>query len=248
MANNILEKVNIEKTAKNIKKTVKNLNKEAIKTSENLVEGAIKNGHEWNKVLEKAAKNGTVLFGKQQDIMFDVLEGIKAQYFTGSKRFSKLIGFPAFSKKITEATQEVTETIKEKVTETRESIDEAFENVMDSDIVKKANEVIGASTQSVKKATKKASAKSDIKKDDLKVIEGVGPKMATILNDAGIKTFKQLANAKVTTLKEILAAAGPRYNMHNPTSWGKQAKLAAAGRMAELKKLQKELKAAKSAK
>ena len=248
MANNILEKVNIEKTAKNIKKTAKNINKEVMKTSDNFVEGAIKTGNEWNKVFEKAAKNGTTLLGKQQDIVLDALEGMKAQYLTGTKRFSKLIGFPKLSKRFTKATQEVTETIKEKVSETRESIDEVWEKGMESDIMKKASEVITSSTETIKKVSKKATAKSDIKKDDLRIIEGIGPKMATILNDAGIKTFKQLANAKVTTLKEILAAAGPRYNMHNPTTWGKQAKLAAAGRMAELKKLQKELKGGKAAK
>ncbi|MEM6966186.1 MAG: hypothetical protein AAF573_15585 [Bacteroidota bacterium] len=260
MANSILEKVNIEKTAKNIRKTTKNINQEVIKASDNFVDGAIKTGHEWNKILEKAAKNGTILFGKQQDLMFDTLEGIKEQTYNGANRFSKLVGFPIFTKKFKKAANEATETVKAKVAETRKSIDDAVENVMENDIVKQANKITTSFIEDIrpnaseakkmaKKAvdsvTKKATTKSDEKVDDLKVIEGIGPKMAGILNDAGIKTFKQLATTKVTTIKEILAAAGPRYKMHDPTTWNKQAKLAAAGRMAELKKLQAELKGGK---
>jgi len=248
MATSILEKVNIEKAAKNIRKTAGNLNKEAIKTSSNLVDGAIKSGNEWTKIIEKAAKNGTVLFGKQQDIVLDTLEEIKDQYFTSSKRFGKLIGFKDLRKNFQKAAKSATETAKAKVAETRQSIDEALEDAKNFDVVKKANEVITSSTKSVKKVSKKATAKSDIKKDDLRVIEGIGPKMAAILNDAGIKTFKQLGNSKVATLREILAAAGPRYKMHNPATWSKQAKLAAAGRMAELKTLQSKLKGGKASK
>lgn len=260
MANSILEKVSIEKTAKNIRKTTKNINQEVIKASDNLVDGAIKTGNEWNKIMEKAAKNGTVLFGKQQDLVLDTLEGIKEQTYNGANRFSKLVGFPIFTKKFRKAASEATETVKAKVAETRQSIDDAVENVMENDIVKQANKITtsfiedirpnaSAAKKTAKTATKavakKATPKSDVKLDDLKVIEGIGPKMAIVLNDAGIKTFKQLATTKITTLKEILAAAGPRYKMHNPATWGKQAKLAAAGRMAELKKLQAELKGGK---
>ena len=33
------------------------------------------------------------------------------------------------------------------------------------------------------------------KQDDLKAVEGIGPKIAGLLMDSGIKTWKQLANA-----------------------------------------------------
>ena len=93
-------------------------------------------------------------------------------------------------------------------------------------------------------ATKKApaKAKSTAKKaDDLKKIEGIGPKIASLLNEAGIITFADLAAAKKTALKAVLTAAGPRFKMHNPTTWAKQAKLAAKGEWTKLKKLQDEL-------
>lgn len=77
-----------------------------------------------------------------------------------------------------------------------------------------------------------------VKPDDLKKIEGIGPKIAGILNEAGIYTFANLSQTPVDRLKGILAEAGNRYKMHDPQSWPKQAKLAAAGEWEELKKLQ----------
>ena len=86
-----------------------------------------------------------------------------------------------------------------------------------------------------------AAPKSTGKPDDLKKIEGVGPKIASLLTDAGISTFALLASADVAKIKEVLLAAGSRYKMHNPTSWPQQAALAADGKWDELKKLQDEL-------
>ncbi|MFZ4634179.1 MAG: helix-hairpin-helix domain-containing protein [Saprospiraceae bacterium] len=75
-------------------------------------------------------------------------------------------------------------------------------------------------------------------KDDLKKIEGVGPKIAQILNEAGILTFAQLADKTAEQIKDILEEAGPRYNIHNPSSWPAQAKFAAEGKWEELKEYQ----------
>lgn len=77
--------------------------------------------------------------------------------------------------------------------------------------------------------------------DDLKKIEGIGPKCADHLNAAGIHTFNDLAKAKLEDLKDILEKAGPRYNIIDPTTWAEQATLAAAGKWDELKVLQDEL-------
>ncbi|HFA51028.1 MAG TPA: 50S ribosomal protein L27 [Bacteroidetes bacterium] len=78
------------------------------------------------------------------------------------------------------------------------------------------------------------------KKDDLKKIEGIGPKIASLLNDAGIFTFAELAATEASKIKEILVAAGSRYGFHNPTTWPEQATMAAEGRWDELKKWQDE--------
>ncbi len=87
----------------------------------------------------------------------------------------------------------------------------------------------------------KAAPKAKATKDDLKKIEGVGPKIASLLNAAGIVTFADLGKAKKTELKAILEAAGSRYKMHDPSTWAKQAKLAAKGDWDKLNQLQAEL-------
>lgn len=79
------------------------------------------------------------------------------------------------------------------------------------------------------------------KKDDLKVVEGIGPKIEGLFNAAGIHTFEHLANSTPEQLKEILVAAGSRYQMHDPTTWPAQSNLAEEGKWEELKKWQDEL-------
>jgi predicted flap endonuclease-1-like 5' DNA nuclease len=76
--------------------------------------------------------------------------------------------------------------------------------------------------------------------DDLKRIEGVGPKIASLLQDADITTFAQLAAANVEHLREILDAVNLR--IADPTTWPEQAALAAAGDWEGLASLQGELK------
>ena len=76
------------------------------------------------------------------------------------------------------------------------------------------------------------------KLDDLKIVEGIGPKIEQLLKDGGIETWLELSLTPVTRLQEILDAAGPRYQVHNPSTWAAQAKFAAEGRFEELKEYQ----------
>ena len=96
-----------------------------------------------------------------------------------------------------------------------------------------------------KAPAKKAAKKEENASDDLTLIEGVGKKIAEILASNGIVSFKDLSNSKAATLRGILDAAGSRYKVHDPSTWAKQAKLAASGKWDELKKLQAELKGGK---
>jgi len=90
-------------------------------------------------------------------------------------------------------------------------------------------------------ASTTAAAKPS-KPDDLKKVEGIGPKIAEILNSHGVKTWAQLADTDPTQIKQWLEAAGPRYKMHKPGSWPKQARMAADGKWDELIKWQDEHK------
>jgi len=83
--------------------------------------------------------------------------------------------------------------------------------------------------------------KADAKPDKLNKIEGIGPKIAEKLNDAGIMTFKDLSCATLEQLQGILEEAGPRYRMHDPGTWAEQAALAADGKWDELEALQDKL-------
>lgn len=90
-----------------------------------------------------------------------------------------------------------------------------------------------------KAAVKKATGKAD----DLKKVEGIGPKIASTLAEAGITTFAQLAGTDAGKIAEIIS--GVRGN-HVTDTWPAQAKLAAEGKWDELKKWQDELDGGKA--
>lgn len=77
--------------------------------------------------------------------------------------------------------------------------------------------------------------------DDLTRIEGIGPKISSLLQEAGIMSYAQLAETAADQIRETLAQAGLRVPA-DPTTWPEQAKLAAADQWAELEALQTELK------
>lgn len=85
----------------------------------------------------------------------------------------------------------------------------------------------------------------NIRKDDLKKIEGIGPKIASILNDKGIYTFAHLALSSEEKLKAILCEQGDHYKIHEPGTWPQQAALALKGEWEQLFAWQKELKGGK---
>lgn len=81
-----------------------------------------------------------------------------------------------------------------------------------------------------------------VKQDDLKLVEGIGPKIEELMHAAGITTWAELAAAPIEKLEEILEEAGPRFRIHDPATWGKQAAMADAGQWEELETYQDELK------
>ncbi len=114
--------------------------------------------------------------------------------------------------------------------------------------------VIESITSSGAKPAKKAAAKKEVaapkpeskkttskKGDDLKKIEGIGPKAAEALTNAGIDTFAKLAKAEPANIKEILVAASSRLAHLEPGTWPQQSQLAADGNWDELKVLQDKL-------
>ena len=80
-----------------------------------------------------------------------------------------------------------------------------------------------------------------IKQDDLKIVEGIGPKIEELFHAAGINTWKGLSEASFETCRAILDGGGEQYQVHEPGTWPKQSLMAYEGKWAELKAWQDEL-------
>jgi hypothetical protein len=85
-----------------------------------------------------------------------------------------------------------------------------------------------------------STRRDDRHEDDLTKIEGIGPKVETVLKNAGIRNYEALSMADAEQVKSVLYAAG--LQMMNPQGWIEQADLAARGDWEALQKLQDELK------
>lgn len=62
--------------------------------------------------------------------------------------------------------------------------------------------------------------------DDLKMIEGIGPKIEALLKEADLETFEKLKDSNRDEIKAILDSSGPQYRMHEPETWPLQASMA----------------------
>jgi len=80
-------------------------------------------------------------------------------------------------------------------------------------------------------------------RDDLTIVEGIGPKINEVLAAAGIDTFAKLAAAAVDRVKASLDRAGPNFRLANPASWAQQSALCESGQWGALKTLQDGLQA-----
>ncbi|MGL5911647.1 MAG: hypothetical protein ACRCZP_16725, partial [Phycicoccus sp.] len=76
-----------------------------------------------------------------------------------------------------------------------------------------------------------------LKADDLTAVEGIGPKIRDLIHATGVRTWRALSLTDVAALQQMLDAAGPRYRVHNPGTWPRQAGLLADGRWDEFKQL-----------
>ena len=77
--------------------------------------------------------------------------------------------------------------------------------------------------------------------DNFEIIEGIGPKINSVMHAAGIHTFAALAATDIPAISKILDAAGPHFKLANPETWAQQSGMCAAGQWEKLKALQDEL-------
>lgn len=137
-----------------------------------------------------------------------------------------------------------------------EDEESAVEDVVEEVLVEEVDEVLvveekPAAEPAPAVSDEEATANSDfdevmepleehMEPDDLKKIEGIGPKISGLLMENGIKTFAQLAEKDTEEIQAILDEA--KIRIANPKTWAEQAKMAANGAWDSLEKLQDELK------
>lgn len=79
------------------------------------------------------------------------------------------------------------------------------------------------------------------KRDDLLIIEGIGPKSKDALNKAGITSFEQIANLTPDDLYRIIKIEGGVNLVSDTKTWPKQARLLADGKIKEFEEYVKYL-------
>lgn len=85
----------------------------------------------------------------------------------------------------------------------------------------------------------------NIKENDLKIVEGIGPKIEELFHNFDIKTWKALSETSADTCQEVLNSGGKRYRIHDPASWPMQAKMAYEGHWKQLAEWQEKHRAGK---
>lgn len=80
-----------------------------------------------------------------------------------------------------------------------------------------------------------------ITENELKIVEGIGPKIEELFHNAGIRTWKALSETSVEKCQQILDNASEKYRIHKPATWPKQCELAYLGKWSELKQWQDQL-------
>ncbi len=136
--------------------------------------------------------------------------------------------------------QQISEFDAEKIEQVTRDVAYFPGRIEKDDWVGQAKELANLKSKNPSALKKKASHPTNTA--DLKIIEGIGPKIEQLLKEGGINNWQDLAEATLERLQEILTAAGERYRIHDPNTWSNQATLAAAGKWDELNQYQDELK------
>lgn len=117
--------------------------------------------------------------------------------------------------------------------------------ILEEDVATIAAQIKSAAKPVAKKEEAKAATEKVEAGDKLNKIEGIGPKIASVLVEAGLSTFALLAESTPEKIREILDNAEGNFAAHDPGTWPKQASMAAAGQWDELKAWQDELNGGK---
>ena len=242
MATKKRKKVSKLEKAKTI---IKKINNDLIDASFDAIETTVKTGEKWQKLTAKLIKKTEPLTKQQINMFTETAETIKGQLENGTERLKKLVGFNSAvfeqakdivtENPLAKKAERMTAKLKKEITETIEEISEEVQEKVGKKAKRKTKKTTAKKTPAkkatakkpatkktvVKKETaKKAVVKENTGKDDLKVIKGIGPKIETILNNAGITSYKELAKLSVTSINKILSEAEiVNIKIYNTSDW-----------------------------
>ncbi len=100
------------------------------------------------------------------------------------------------------------------------------------------NEVIKKTVKKKKSKIKKIKEELEEDSDNLKIIEGIWPKVEKLLKLNWVNTIKELSISGYDELKMILERAWDNFKIINPRSWPYQAELATKKQWGKLKEYQ----------
>ncbi|MEZ4887762.1 MAG: DUF4332 domain-containing protein [Chitinophagales bacterium] len=243
MSNNIKTAKQLKQKNNGLKAQAKVLNKVALEVSEDLIDVAIKGGKVSQQIFGKVLNGGITLFGMQQDLVLSTMEQV-AERVAKNEQLQKVVAVPTqyfnrFKKTAEDTTTKVKETFAAQAKKAKNEVVDAVNDIADelhiteavetakTEVVEAVANVKKELVATVKKATKTIDA--GVETADFQKIDGIGPKVAEILVDAGIITFEQLAKSSTQEIEEVLVEAGSQYKKFNPAPWIEQAKFAAAG-------------------
>lgn len=220
----------------NVKNTLNDLNSALINGSEELIDAAVITGEKYQKLFAKSVKKSTPLVEKQVDIVFETIESLKDQFDFGTVRFKKLIGWndktiAKFRKNATKRVETLKKNAEDIIDDVQTELNERIPVIPAPTKAIKEVEVVAkkAVVRTKKVAARKAkavtkTAKAVVSNTDLKVIDGIGPKMEKVLKAGGIKTIKALAKASATTVENTIEKSGTSLRGASVKSWISQAK------------------------
>ncbi len=218
----------------------------------------LKDAKEQNHTERKQAKN--LIKGNKASLTKDEYKALKIDFVRAKLRHkaakaalkaAKKVLVPYLFKEIVVKTKTEDEEVKHKKDTDKVTKAAKKEKVKKIIVVTKAHDsgevaIVSEIPQTAKIVEK--TSRSAVKKakpsvvvaDDLTLIEGIGPKIASVLKENGIQDFKQLASTSADTIKDILK--NKRLGFTDPSTWAEQAQLAVDGKLEELEILKKELK------
>lgn len=154
---------------------------------------------------------------------------------------------------VEEVADEAAEAVEDAADEAAEAVEDAADEVAEAieEVADEAAEVVeeaaaDEAASAVEDAADEAAAEP-VEPDNLRRIEGIGPKVAGALNDAGILTFAQITEHTPEQLMAIMQEANVRVLPGAAETWPEQAALAAKGDWEGFEKLQDELKGGRRA-